>query len=242
MTDRPKPPSRSEPTAHSSRQEIDAFLGRAKALAAAPHGAGRGRLIFALDATMSRQPTWDAACRLQAEMFDEASRIGRLDVQLVYYRGLSECRASKWVGDAERLGAMMTRIDCRGGNTQIGRVLTHAIAQTRQERVRAVVFVGDAMEEKVDHLCDRAAELALLNVPVFLFQEGRDPEAERAFREIARLTRGAWCPFDLSAAHELASLLRAVAAYSAGGHIALEQLSTRDSGAARLLLQQMTPR
>ena len=121
-----------EPAAASSRAEIDTFLAQVKTLAPATARSGRGRLIFALDATMSRQPTWDTACRLQADMFREAAAIGGLDVQLVYYRGLSECRSSSWVSDAARLAGLMERIDCRGGNTQIGKVLTHARRETQR--------------------------------------------------------------------------------------------------------------
>ena len=200
-------------------------------------GAKRGRLVFALDATMSRQPSWDLACTLQAEMFEEAASIGGLDVQLVYYRGLSECRSSPWAGDARRLGALMAHIDCRGGRTQIGRVLAHAAGEAGRGRVDALVFVGDAIEEPIDALCTAAGELALRGVPVFLFQEGRDVATERGFRELARLTRGAWCRFDAGAAAELRALLRAVAAYAAGGAKALERLSAsgEGSGARRLI-------
>src|SRR6202011_5711431 len=76
---------------------------------------------------------------------------------------------------------------------------------------------GDAMEENLDDLCHAAGELGLLSVPAFMFQEGDDPVSERAFREIARLTRGAYCRFDPGAAHQLAELLRAAAACAAGG-------------------------
>ena len=71
-----------------------------------------------------------------------------------------------------------------------------------------------------------------------MFQEGGDAVAEQAFREIARLSRGAYCRFDISAAHELAELLRAVAAYAAGGMKALADLKARNnSGAVKLLAQ-----
>jgi hypothetical protein len=100
-----------------------------------------------------------------------------------------------------------------------------------------MVFVGDAMEESVDDLCTRAGELGLLKVPVFMFQEGDNPVAEQAFREIARLTGGAWCRFDPGAAAQLRELLRAVAAYAAGGREALLRLSRTASGAAHLLGQ-----
>jgi hypothetical protein len=220
----------------STSADIAAFVAKARAVSPLAPGA-RARLVFALDATLSRQPTWDMACDLQADMFSEAAKIGNLDIRLVYYRGASECRASGWISDAAKLAAMMRTIDCQGGHTQIGRVLGDVRSQAVEAGVRAVVFVGDAMEENVDDLCSKAGELGLLKVPVFLFQEGDNPVAEQAFREIARLTGGAWCRFDPGAAAQLRELLRAAAAYAAGGREALLRLSRTATGAARLLGQ-----
>ncbi len=220
----------------STTDDIAAFVEKAKAMS--PFAAGsRGRLVFALDATMSRQPTWDLACQLQADMFREAAALGSLDIRLVYYRGFNECRASKWISDSAALARLMSTIDCRGGNTQIGRVLSEARREAASAGVRAVVFVGDAMEENVDDLSAKAGELGMLKVPVFMFQEGHEPLAEQAFREIARLSGGAWCRFDPGAAAQLRELLRAAAAYAAGGREALKRLSSRESGAATLLAQ-----
>jgi len=218
----------------SSSDDIAAFVAKARAMS--PHAAGsRGRLVFALDATMSRQPTWDMACTLQADMFREAASVGSLDIRLVYYRGLSECRATGWISDSAQLARLMGKIDCQGGNTQIGKVLAETRREAVASGVRALVFVGDAMEESVDELCAKAGELGLLKVPAFMFQEGHDPAAEQAFREIARLTGGAWCRFDPGAAAHLRELLRAAAAYAAGGREALRL--SRSSGAAALLSQ-----
>jgi hypothetical protein len=220
------------------RPEVAAFLDKVKSLGPAVTAGKRGRLIFALDATMSRQPTWDSACALQADMFHAAAATGGLDIQLVYFRGLNECGSSQWVADSARLAQLMSRIDCRGGHTQIGKVLYHARKENEAQKVQAVVFVGDAMEEKVDDLCAHAGDLGLRGVPVFMFQEGSNPVAESAFREVARLSRGAYCRFDAGAAHELGELLRAVAAYAAGGLKALTSLSSRnDRGAQKLLAQ-----
>jgi len=228
------------PAAQSTHSEINEFLSKVKNLAPATRTGQRGRLIFALDATMSRQPLWDTACQLQADMFREAGAIGGLDVQLVYYRGVGECRASQWVSRAERLASLMEQIDCRGGHTQIGKIIAHAKRETQKSKVQALVFVGDAMEEKLDDLCHGAGALGLLGVPAFMFQEGGDVIAGRAFREIARLTRGAYCRFDPGAAHQLAELLRAVAAYAAGGLRALADLSARRENAGAIkLLEQM---
>ncbi|MES2750537.1 MAG: VWA domain-containing protein [Pseudomonadota bacterium] len=219
----------------SAAGDIAAFVAKARAMT--PGKAGSGRLIFALDATMSRQPTWDMACQLQADMFREAGSIGGLDVRLVYFRGLNECRASPWISDTAQIARLMSRIQCQGGQTQLGRVLSDARREAVASGVRAIVFVGDAMEENVDALCATAGELGLLKVPCFMFQEGNDPAAEVAFREIARLTGGAWCRFDMGSAAQLRELLRAAAAYAAGGREALMRLAKGASGAAALLGQ-----
>jgi hypothetical protein len=223
------------PETPSSSADIAAFVAKARAMT--PGKAGSGRLIFALDATLSRQPTWDMACRLQAEMFREAGAVGGLTVRLVYYRGLSECRASPWLSDTAQIARLMSRITCEGGQTQIGRVLSDARREAIASGVRAIVFVGDAMEEDVDALCATAGELGLLKVPCFMFQEGHDPAAEAAFREVARLSGGAWCRFDAGSAAQLRDLLRAAAAYAAGGREALTRLARTTSGAAALLGQ-----
>ena len=204
----------------------------------APSQSGRGRLIFALDATMSRQPTWDLAQALQAKMFQAAAGLGGLDVQLVYYRGLNECRASKFVSGGQGLGELMSRIEVRGGETQIRKVLAHARDEAKRAKVGALVFIGDAMEENPDRLAALAGELALQGVKAFMFQEGQDPSARRTFAEIARLTGGAYSAFDAGASARLEALLRAAAAYAAGGHAALAVAAEADP-AARLLLSQM---
>jgi hypothetical protein len=194
--------------------------------------------MFALDATMSRQPTWDLACNLQAQMFEAAAASGGLDVQLVYYRGHGEAQASRWVSDAASLQRLMTGIACRGGLTQIGRVLEHAEKAAAAAPVAALVFVGDAMEEEVDRLAEAAGRLALRDVRAFMFHEGGDAAAARAFREIARITGGAYLPFDARASGELRALLGAVGAFAAGGRPALEAAGT---GAARRLLADLRP-
>jgi hypothetical protein len=216
---------------HTSGTGIDAFLQRSRALQAqAAQGAQRGRLIFALDATESRQTTWAIACELQAQMFGE---VKGLAVQLVYYRGLGECRATGWIGNADRLAGLMSRITCAAGETQLGKVLAHALREAEKSKVAALVFIGDALEENIDELAASAAALGRAGVRTFLFQEGDDRDVECAFREIARLTHGAYCRFDAGAPQQLAELLRAVAAYARGGVKALEARP----GAAKLLEQ-----
>jgi hypothetical protein len=220
--------------------EVDAFLKQVAATPMVRPAPGeRGRLMFALDATASRQPTWDQACHIQAEMFKETAALGGLDIQLVFYRGLAELKASAWFDSAAALLKHMSAVTCLGGKTQIDRVLKFAIAETKRRKVNAVVFIGDCMEEDIDALCHKAGELGLLGVPVFVFHEGSDPNAEEAFRQIAHLTRGAYCPFDANSAHQLRELLSAVAVYAAGGRAALEDYSRRAGGATLLLTRQI---
>jgi hypothetical protein len=228
---------RAPPARREGGTAVDAFVEAAKR-APAPNSSGRGRLIFALDATMSRQPTWDMAQALQGRMFEAAARLGGLDVQLAYFRGFGECRVTNFVSGGAGLAELMSRISVQGGTTQLRRVLAHARDEARRARVGALVFVGDAMEENIDDLCARAGKLALHGVKAFMFQEGDDPSAARAFREIARLTGGVYSAFDAGAADRLGQLLRAAAAYAAGGRLALEKHAAQNAE-ARLLLSQM---
>jgi hypothetical protein len=219
----------------SSGGMIDSFLSQARQLGPVDEADPRARLIFALDATMSRQPTWDLACRVQGEMFETAASIGGLAVQLVYFRGFDECRASRWVAQPRALTDLMTKIGCRGGHTQIGRVLRHVKAEAQRTPLKAFIYVGDAMEEPIDDLCAAAGELGLIGIKAFMFHEGADPIAARSFQEIARLTGGAYARFDAGAPQSLAGLLRAAAAYASGGANALQRLAGLESGAQKLL-------
>jgi len=197
----------------------------------------RPRLIFALDATASRQPTWDMAVRLQAEMFREvAVTLAALDVQLLYYRGIEgfdgECKASRWTVPTQ-LTAIMQTVKCRAGETQIGKILAHVRNEHQELPVGAVVFVGDACEENGDALVNRAR---LMGPPAFMFQEGDDRDVEKVFRAIAAVSKGAYARFDSSAAQQLAALLKAALAFVTGGVAAL---ATRKDEASIKLLSQL---
>jgi len=188
---------------------------------------------------MSRQPTWDIAQSIQGEMFDQTLAQGGLDVQLVYFRGFSECRASRFVSGGQGLATLMSKISCRGGHTQIAKVLRHTLSEARTARVGALVYIGDAIEERIDDLAALAGQLGLLGVKAFMFHEGSDARAGAAFREFARLTGGAYAQFDQQAPRRLAELLAAAAAYAVGGRPELERRARAGEGAALLLLSQM---
>ncbi|MEH6649745.1 MAG: VWA domain-containing protein [Motiliproteus sp.] len=203
-----------------------------------------GRLIFALDATASRQPTWDSASQLQAEMFSSTQGIGQLQVKLCFYRGFGELRFSPWHNDADKLIRAMSAVQCRAGQTQIRRLLEHALKlqqeqQDQQRSIQALVFIGDCIEESVDQLCQLAGQCGLLRLPLFLFQEGNDPVASSGFSQMARLSKGAHCRFDLNSPERLKELLNAVAIYATGGAAALLQYQQSGSTALQQLTQQL---
>lgn len=224
--------------ARGDRQVAD-FLAKVAATPAVRTAGKRGRLVFGMDATASREPTWDRACHLQAEMFHATDGLGGLEVQLVFYRGYRECKSTPWVASSKDLVDRMVKVRCLGGRTQIRRILRHALKENEDRKVNALVFVGDCFEEDIDEVCEVAGELGVRGVPAFLFQEGNDPVATQAFRHIARLTGGAHCSFDLSSAQQLRDLLAAVAVFAAGGRVALEDYSRRTGNDVRQITRQL---
>jgi hypothetical protein len=233
---KPPPPAPRQPAQERS-PAVDAFLRTAATIQPAPEP--KGRLLFALDATASRQPTWERACEIQGEMFAVTASLGALAVQLAYFRGMNEFETTPWLADSRSLIDYMAKVRCLRGMTQIERVLAHAVAETRRQRINALVYVGDAMEELPDALLAQAGQLALLNVPAFVFHEGNDPAAAETFRRIARLTRGAYLSFDTSSARLLRELLAAVAIYAVGGHAALKDHSRAAGGEVLRLTRQL---
>ena len=99
---------------------------------------------------MSRAPTWDMALKLQGEMFAAVKAVGGLDVQLVYFRGIGECRASKWVVGSRRARPphARRRLPRRPDADRQG--ADHTLDESRRRKVNALVYVGDSMEEDVD--------------------------------------------------------------------------------------------
>ncbi len=224
--------------AKSSNADIEAFV---KQVRRQPNttGGNRGRLLFAMDATASRAPTWDTACQIQADMFSSSAVTGKLDVQLAYFRGYGEFYASPWHSNANSLLQNMTAVTCLGGMTQIEKVMRHGMNEHKKHKIDAIVFVGDCMEENIDVLCNLAGQLGVLSVPMFVFHESGEPNAAEAFKQIAKLSSGAYSPFDHSSAEQLRELLTAVAIYAVGGKNALEHLSQKRGGMTRLLTQQL---
>ena len=218
------------PTGHTQR--VSDFLSKVQA-------SQRGRIAFVIDATGSRERTWDAATQVQGEMFSEAANLGGLEMQVTYFGGLNNVASSFWTSDARELQHFMGRVRCDTGHTKYARALAHVRDEHRRQPINAVIAVGDMLEEEPRTLYDAVAGLG---VPLFAFQEGSNSEQpevaqlREAFQEMARLTKGAYHGFDAGSIAQLRELLRAVAVFATGGLTALADLRT-DS--ARKLLGQL---
>jgi len=226
------------PSKKSSQHDIQAFLKQVSKTPVSIKGKSHGRLIFAMDATASREQLWDMASEIHSEMFEAVSKIGGLSIQLCYYRGYKEFQCFSWTDQPVNMLTSITSVRCLAGKTQIEKVLNHALHQTQQESIQALVFVGDAMEENVDKLGELAGQLGIYKVPAFFFQEGKNPVVTRAFKHFAHLSGGAHCAFDAGSAHVLLELLRAVAIYAVGGLKALKN-NPSQSQAVKILTQQL---
>lgn len=226
--------------ARSSSADVQEFLSKVAAIPKAGASGTRGRVIFAMDATASREASWDQASNLQAEMFQETAAKGGLEVQLAYFRGFGEFNVSNWTSEPQDLLSIMTAVSCRAGETQIKKVLLHTLAETKKHSVDALIFIGDSMEEDIDRLGAVSGELGLLGVPAFIFQEGNNSIAEFAFRQISKLTNGAYCRLDVNSAQTLRQLLRAVANYAVGGRLLLEDMAKKEGGAILQIAKQLS--
>jgi hypothetical protein len=228
------------PADQSTRSDIDAFLQKVAATPVQGPVGRRGRLLFAVDATASREPTWDMACQIQSEMFTSTDDLGGLEVQLAFYRGFGEMKVTSWLDSPDELVRRMLKVRCLAGRTQIRKLLRHTLKETKSQKVDAVVFVGDVVEEDIDELGHQAGKLGLVGTPIFVFHEGGEPTSRRAFEQIARLSGGAYCSFDAGSAQQLRDLLAAVAVFSAGGRRALADLGKSRGGRVLQIADQMS--
>ncbi len=223
----------------SQSLSVQDFLKKSEQIVPADKKENAGRLLFAMDATASREHAWDMACQIQADMFMSTQEMGALEISLCYYRGYNEFHFMDWTNNAARLRDQMLQVRCLAGHTQIKRTLEHAINTCVKQKIKAVVLVSDSFEEPIDQVGQVAGKLGMLNVPRFVFHEGHDPAAKTAFQHIAQLTNGAYCPFDQNSVSQLKDLLCAVAAFAVGGLSALEKQSQQGSRIAKSLIKQL---
>jgi len=221
-----------------SSSEVADFLNKASRVPA-PHES-QGRLAVIIDATASRQPTWDMASHIQSEMFDAASDTSGLQVQLLFFRGFGELKRSGWMRDPARMQAAMSSVFCKAGLTQIARALDAVTAEAAHSPIAAFVYIGDACEEDIDAIGHAAGKLGARGVKGFIFQEGDDPDAMAVFRQMASLTRGTLESFNQSSPDRLRALLGAAAAYASGGSTGLQRYANKQKGRERDAVLRLT--
>ena len=221
----------------TNSEKVGEFLAQVKKTPSRIQRENTGRLVFGMDATASRERTWDNACQIQSKMFRATDDIGAINVQLCYYRGFNEFQYSGWSSSGEELIKEMTNVSCLGGHTQIAKIFKHALEEHRTQKIRALVFVGDALEENADELCYLAGKFGVFNIPIFMFQEGNSNAVMSTFKQVALLSGGAYAPFNSGSVKELQDLLSSVAVFVAGGHKALEKFEKSDRGREILTLQ-----
>jgi len=181
---------------------------------------------------------------MQADLLALFSRLGETPplMRLTYFRGRDEFQTTSWSNDLNVLTQWMDSVSCISGDTQIAKVLSDAVAQARQGKIAAVLYVGDCMEESTATLYSYAGQLGELKVPVYLFQEGTDRDAFRTFAEIARLTGGRHVEFKTGNFKEMSDMAKVVIAQASGNPRAIAAVRDDKSltaGAKALMLSFM---
>jgi len=186
---------------------------------------------FLIDATGSREDTWEQAQGIQAKMFKSAAGLQTIRLRLAYFGG--DCLNSPgWMNSPARVAKHMAAVRCRTGLTQIIEGLHSFIQEAPENRAAAIILVGDAFEEDADQAEHAGTMLKKMGIRVFSFIEGNDPTAQSVFQRLAEITGGKFAKFgsDLP----LSDLCEGVALLTSGGEKALDRL--KNQNVRRLLL------
>lgn len=209
-------------------------------LAKAIQSESRPRLLFTMDATASREPSWNVAKEITGAMFEAVP--GALDVALAYHGGGRLQEITPFSASAKAFLDKLHMVQCRAGCTALNKILNAAIDIPR---LKALIYVGDCFEESTIEAVELAQQLKLKGVRCFMFHDtssgnqGYDVKTARTiFEQIAQITGGALLPFDENSPGMVKALLEAIAIFASLGIKALEQ-KTKYLPAARLLLDQM---
>lgn len=204
-------------------------IGRAlERLAAKQAQARTVRIGLIVDATGSRQASWEDAQRVQGRMLESLGRTGRVLLRLIYFGG-GELTACAWSSDHAALSAHMAAVRCRKGHTQILDGLRRFLREG--EEAESIILVGDAFEEDAGSAELLAALLRDSGAKIFAFLEGDDAHAARIFRKLAEATGGRFAR--LGAELPLGALCEGVVLLTAHGREGLRRLKHEK---ARLLL------
>ncbi len=200
----------------------------------------RPRLLFAMDATASREACWNVAKEITGAMFEAVP--GELDVALAYHSGGRLQEMTPFSSEVKAFLDKVQAVRCTAGRTALNEILEKA---AQAPRIKAFIYIGDCFEEDPREAVEMTQQLKLKGVRCFIFHDsssqsqGYDTKAAHTiFEQIARITGGAILPFDETSPNLVRELLSAIALYAAQGIKALQQ-QTKLLPAARLLLEQM---
>ena len=200
----------------------------------------RPRLLFAMDATASREASWNVAKEITGAMFEAVP--GALDIALAYHGGGQLREVTPFSSNAKVFLDQVHIVRCTEGVTALNQVLEKA---TQLSGLKALIYIGDCFEEDLSLAMEFAKQLKLRGVRCFMFHDtsssgqGYDVQtAATVFASIAQISGGALLPFDENSPDLVKALLEAIAIYAAQGIKALEK-KRASLPAARLLLEQI---
>ena len=207
-----------------------------KALGAALNNKRVPLLLFAMDATASREPAWAAAQKITSKMFEQIP--ADLRVALAYHSGGELKEVTPYTDNAKQFADKVHQVRCQAGATALNAILSNA-AQTRG--LKALVYIGDCFEEDEQTAYDIAKQLKMTGTKCFFFHDtscgsGWSVDGAReVFDNIVTITGGAVMDFNDQVIQESGDLLQAVAVFASVGKKALENKTLTLPGADKLL-------
>jgi hypothetical protein len=193
----------------------------------------RPRLIFAVDATASREQAWAAARQVTDTLVKALP--GELDVALAVHGGSRVHTFTAFTNNAATLRDRAAGVTCEAGLTRLLPILS---ASVRRPAIRVVVYIGDVFEESLPEGRRLADAMGEQGTKLIVLHDTADPAARRdaeMFWDLARRTGGCVLPFDASASSRLRDLLSAVAVYAVGGEKLLRDRRHALPGSVTLL-------
>jgi hypothetical protein len=193
----------------------------------------RPRLVFAVDATASREPAWEAARQVTDALVKALP--GELDVALAVHGGSRVHTFTAFTDDANTLRDRAAGVTCEAGLTRLLPILS---ASLKQPAMRVVIYIGDVFEESVTQGRRIADALGAQGTKLIVLHDTADPAARRyaeVFWDLAKRTGGCVLPFEASASGRLRDLLSALAVYAVGGEKLLRERRHNLPGAVALL-------
>ncbi len=200
----------------------------------------RPRLVFAVDATASREPAWAAARQVTDALVKALP--GELDVALAVHGGTRVHTFTAFTNDATMLRDRAAGVTCEAGLTRMLPILS---ASLKQPAVRVVVYIGDVFEESLLQGRQLADAMGRQGTKLIVLHDTSDHAAARSaelFWDLAKRTGGCVLPFEASASGKLRDLLSAVAVYAVGGEKLLRARQQSLPGAVMLLDHLGKPR